>query len=363
MSWTSPLDDSDVLALLMEHFPGLLFVKDSDFRILAANERFLSLYPEAQRPHVIGTTTIEDYPKAQREKFLADDRAAFETGATEVVETIDFPNGDRQTLLTRKLAKLGRDGKVYLVGTSTDITEQQRQQQTLERQNEALNEFAYRVSHDLRSPVVSSIALIEIAQTMLNVGNVEETQNILGRVQRALGQAETLASDLLHLTRIENQEPKPATVDVQAVIDASLAHARDVYGDHGVDIQTDIGEIDTVTTESQRFAWIVENLISNAIKYSDPEVDKKWVSLRLRRTKRTVKLTAEDNGLGIPPAQRGRLFQMFQRFHPRNATGAGLGLYMVRRTANRLGGNATYDPTEHGSRFTITVSENPDTWN
>ncbi len=485
MTWQAPLDDSDVLALLLEHFPGLLFVKDAQSRIVAANERFLSLYPPEQRPHVIGTTTVESYPKEQREVFLAEDAKALTEGASEVVETVDFPNGECRTFLTRKMGQTGLDGKRYLIATSADITELEQsrseasqlwellhhsaaeiyildattlaairlsagalknlgiesgqeagipfetwldeptralfqdvlsalhadanatqelsgqhrrvdgsryevnsqvltgklaagdvimiiardvtrftqQQRKLERQNEALNEFAYRVSHDLRSPVVSSIALLDIVQLMLSEGNTEQALDVLARAKRALGQAESLASDLLHLTRLENQVSTASEVDLTALIQECIERVHNVYGEGLIDIRVDLGEIDTIVTEEKRMAWVIENMLSNATKYRDPEAEQSWVEMKVRRNDGILELSFTDNGLGIDATRRSKVFQMFQRFHARAAMGAGLGLYMVRLTANRLGGNATYEPTSTGSRFTITVSERTQSWN
>lgn len=484
MTWTPPLDDSDVLALLLEHFPGLLFVKDSQFRIVTANDRMLSLYPPEQRPHVIGTTTLESYPEEQQQIFLAADAKALAEGESENVETVDFPNGERRTFLTKKIGKNGNDGNRYLIAASTDITELEasrteaaqlwellnhsateiyildgaslvasrlsdgalrnlglergqevgvsfaewvddamwsrvqdaaaslavdarmtvevqgrhrrldgslyevsslvlggelsgksvvlvvaqdvtrsaKQQRTLQRQNEALNEFAYRVSHDLRSPVLSAIALVDVAQSMLADGNTEMAQGVLERTLRALNQAEALAGDLLELTRIDNQVPVAETVELGPLIAGCVEQVGDIHGDGDVDIRVNTGDIREIVTERKRLAWVVHNLLSNAIKYRDRSAAEPYVHVGVRRSGDHVVFEFDDNGMGIAERQRAKVFQMFQRFHPSLASGSGLGLYMVQQTARRLGGSASYAPTDEGSRFTVAISEEESTW-
>ena len=86
--------------------PGLFFVKDSDFKVVKANQHFLSLYPESKRDKVIGYTTVEDYPQEDAERFLADDKRAFELGFVDTHEAIHFPDGRRRLLYTQKNALL-----------------------------------------------------------------------------------------------------------------------------------------------------------------------------------------------------------------------------------------------------------------
>ncbi len=484
MTWKAPLADSDVLTLLMDHFPGLLFVKDEQYRILAANERFLSLYPEEQRDHVIGTTTLEDYPEDQRALFLAEDLKALTSGESEVVERIDFPGGDTRTVLTKKVGKTGVDGRRYLIGAAVDITELEEtrseaaqlwdlidhtsaeifivdeqtlrvirmsngarknlglaedpgqaidfpsilapgllerflelrgamadapgeqhaisgahvrldgsqyevetqvlrgrlssadvivvvaqdvheanhQRRTLSRQNDALTEFAYRVSHDLRSPVVSSAALVDIAMEMLAAGHSKQAQEVLLRASQVLTQAEKLAEDLLTLTRIEQLDTHAQQVSLVEMVATSVERNRKLYGGELLQFRFDLGQVDQITTDPQRLVWVIDNLLSNAIKYRDLSMETSWVRISASRKGDLLELRCEDNGLGIEPDYQSKLFSMFQRFHARMAPGSGLGLFMVGRTATMLGGEARFEAADSGARFIITVSERAERW-
>src|SRR5690606_25883236 len=79
----------------------------------------------------------------------------------------------------------------------------------------------------------------------------------------------------------------------------------------------------------------------------------------IHATKRagTVRLSVEDNGIGIPPESRAHLFRMFKRLHPNRSFGSGLGLYILKKSAESLGGTASYEPKEKGSRFSIELPD------
>jgi len=108
--------------LMLESLPGYVFVKDSQFRIVSANQAFLSLYPETMRDQVIGYTTVEAYPEAEREIFLAEDRKALREGSTEIKETVHVPNGEQKTLLTRKIRFEDAAGTPHILGLAIDIS-------------------------------------------------------------------------------------------------------------------------------------------------------------------------------------------------------------------------------------------------
>lgn len=113
------------LRSIMDHNPNLVFVKDSEFRIVAANQAFLSLYPEDKRDKVIGYTTIEDYQADEAAAFLEQDKIAFERGRSVVKETITFPDGKQRILQTEKVRFEDDSGAAFIFGTATDITEQE----------------------------------------------------------------------------------------------------------------------------------------------------------------------------------------------------------------------------------------------
>ncbi len=138
----SELESSKLLQdLILKTNPDLLFVKDSEFRIVLANQAFLSVYPEDQRSKVIGTTTLEGYNEKEAQEFLKKDKEAFKTGKSKVYEKITFPDGETRTLFTQKIRFYDVEGKSYILGVARNVSKQ--------LQEEELLENIYRVASNL----------------------------------------------------------------------------------------------------------------------------------------------------------------------------------------------------------------------
>jgi two-component system, OmpR family, phosphate regulon sensor histidine kinase PhoR len=109
---------------------------------------------------------------------------------------------------------------------------------------------------------------------------------------------------------------------------------------------------------------VLANLVSNAIKYSDPTQPRRWVRVSATHDGAAeVVVTVRDNGLGVPENGRPRLFERFYRAHPGNAVdGTGLGLSIVREAIHGLGGRVWVEfPDDGGSAFIFTIPARRDT--
>ncbi len=120
------------LRLVMDNVPDMVFVKDEEFRIVEANPEFLKIYPPKDRASILGTTTIEKFPKEQADLFVAEDRKALNSGYSEIFEDITFYDGTKKTLYSKKIGFIDQQGKRYLIGLSRDVTREKQEQQLLE---------------------------------------------------------------------------------------------------------------------------------------------------------------------------------------------------------------------------------------
>ena len=94
---------------------------------------------------------------------------------------------------------------------------------------------------------------------------------------------------------------------------------------------------------------ILENLISNAIKYQDVNEESSYLSISSYCDNSQFILEVKDNGLGIPKEQQEELFVMFKRFHPKVAFGSGLGLYLISKSAAVLNGHISFFEHDEGN--------------
>jgi signal transduction histidine kinase len=105
-----------------------------------------------------------------------------------------------------------------------------------------------------------------------------------------------------------------------------------------------------------RLTQIIENLVSNGIKYRDQDKQQAFVKVKATNDEDHLYITVEDNGQGIPDKYKGYVFDMFKRFHPQSEPGSGLGLNIVLKHIEALNGNIDLKSTEkQGTVFTIKI--------
>ena len=338
--------------LMLDNYPDYIFIKDDKYRIMMANENFIRLYPEEKRDMVIGYTTFEEYLPDDVEKFLAKDKEAFEQGKSEIIESINFPDGRMRTLYTQKIRFEGHNGLPHILGIAQDVTEREALINTLEAKNEELSAFAYRTSHDLKSPLVTMRRLAEYIINDLKSGQYDEANKNLDTIKQQTHKLESLVTDILDLTRSEQQESSFIDINLNQVIDEITERYAEMIRLKGVKVYSDVEPL--IHSDVVRVKQILENLVVNAIKYSSDETEESFVKVILRDGGNQYLLKVEDNGIGIDPDVGDKIYKAFTRFD-KKSDGSGLGLAIVKKHVNKLGGNINYESSEIGTIFSIVL--------
>ncbi len=115
--------NNQFLNLIMDNVPDLIFVKDSDFRIIQANAAFLEKYSFADRDALIGTTALEQFSEKERAQYLEGDRVALQSGSSENFEDITDYRGVTRTVFTKKVRFYDQDEQPYILGIARDVTD------------------------------------------------------------------------------------------------------------------------------------------------------------------------------------------------------------------------------------------------
>lgn len=338
-------DLHDFQKLVSDSNPALVFVKDQDFRIVDANESFLSVYPGKKREDIIGHTTVEDFDPDEAEAFLADDREAFRTGFVEKEETLLMPNGEVKTLLTKKVRFENTDGKPYILGIASDITdrknaevERERLIRELEISNHELDNFAYIASHDLKAPlrVIDNTSkwIEEDLEQHLN----DDTRESMVLLRNRVARMEKLLDDLLEYSRIgksfdaKYQEQLSAYELIENIKD--LLPAIDRF-----DVKVD-DDLQNVIIHKMPLQQILLNLISNAVKHHDKNYG--IIEIDVKDDGDNYIFVVKDDGPGIEEQFHEKIFKMFQSLQPRDKVeGSGMGLAMVKKNVELFGGKIT----------------------
>jgi PAS domain S-box-containing protein len=256
-------------------------------------------------------------------------------------------------------------------GTSTDITDlieareiirranlelerrvTERTQQ-LEEANAELQAFAHSVAHDLRAPLRNiqgyASALLEDEQDRLS----EEGALYARRMAQGAVRLDGLIQDLLAYSRLSRAEITFERVDLDLLIKVVLEElAPEIAAREGrISVTPHLG---VVRGNRAVLGQVLTNLVSNAIKFVPPDALAS-VDISGARDGKWALLTIADNGIGIAPEHHERIFRVFERLHSTESyPGTGIGLAIVRRGIERLGGRVRLESTPgRGSRFTI----------
>ncbi|WP_438749618.1 sensor histidine kinase [Pararhizobium sp. O133] len=256
------------------------------------------------------------------------------------------------------IARIDLGRQVIYSGVVRDISERKAYERDILDANAELEEFSYRTSHDLRSPIASSLGLISIAEDMIRQGaGGPEVQPVLSRIDQSFRKLDHLIQNIIYLTRAKMMDEPDTPIAVAAAVRETVEKLHFTDGGRRTAMHIDIPETMTIHKKLSRFQIILDNLLSNAVKYHDPAEASPEVFIRASTVKGRFVLSVTDNGLGIPPQNEQQLFQMFKRFHPTHAQGSGLGLYILRKSVEHLGGTVAYRRQDKGSIFTVTLPE------
>lgn len=221
--------------------------------------------------------------------------------------------------------------------------------------NAELRAFAHTVAHDLRAPLRNiegfATALLEDEAPRMS----EDGQLFAGRIVAAVTRMDRLITDLLAYSRLSRTELGLDLVDTNTVMKTMLRDLEAQIRGSGARIAV-APALPAVRANQAVLVQIVDNLVSNAIKFVAPGVVPE-VAIHGAPDGATVRLSIEDNGIGIAPEHREHVFGVFERLHGQEQyPGTGIGLAIVRKGLERMGGAVRILGREHGgTRFELTL--------
>lgn len=225
----------------------------------------------------------------------------------------------------------------------------------LVRINTDLDNFIYTASHDLKAPISNIEGLIDALKDNLDqsIAKDELILNILGFIDASVERFKKTILDLTDVTRIhKDNENEPSLISVEETVEEVLLDLAPMITQSGTQLSVEINNCPSIVSSRRNLRSIVYNLISNGIKYKHPD-RKPVIVLSCDERNGYHELAVTDNGLGIDMAKEKKLFEMFSRLH-NHVEGTGVGLYMVKRMVENMGGRIEVKSTlEIGSTFTI----------
>lgn len=214
-------------------------------------------------------------------------------------------------------------------------------------------------SHDLRTPLTT----IQLSATMLKMYDRKwddsKKSKHFSRIQDAIANMNNLLEDILIISKAEAGKLtfNPDLIDVMKLCQNLLEELKSISNEkHSLNCKFS-GEFQLVKLDEKLLYYILANLISNAIKYSP---DGGPVTLEVSCNPQQIIFSVQDEGIGIPPEYRTKLFQLFERAaNVGNIKGTGLGLSIVKQAVALHGGEITVESEiGKGSKFTVTIPLN-----
>jgi signal transduction histidine kinase len=203
----------------------------------------------------------------------------------------------------------------------------------LRKANVELDNFVYKVSHDLRAPIASVLGLVNLAKKENKFDTLKDYFDMVGR---SAVQQDSFIRDILDLSRNSRLLIDKKRINWQELINDTFDHLKFSVKDKAIERKININGRVSFYSDQRRIKVIFNNLISNAIRYSngkDPVIE-----IDVKINKSNANITITDNGVGIEKKHQKKVFEMFYRATDANA-GSGLGLYIVKESIDKLNGN------------------------
>jgi signal transduction histidine kinase len=264
----------------------------------------------------------------------------------------DFPGLGRRIMLLNARKLLGESNPRGLILLAIDdITTRKQKEDELLRSNEDSQRFAQAAAHDLRAPLHSSMALLELLDQRAEKTMEEGQRHLLSLVRTSLRRLENLMSDLLSYTEAGSAQ-NISVVPLEEPLQMALADLQKDIAQAGA--RVNCGAMPSLNTDRSLMSFVFQNLLSNALKFRSErplqvqiaatKADEGWV------------ISVADNGEGFDSQYAEQIFQPFERLHGRETPGSGIGLATCKRIIERLGGRIWAESTAgKGASFYFTL--------
>ncbi|QKC81435.1 PAS domain-containing protein [Mesorhizobium sp. NZP2077] len=359
--------ENEVFRSLIDNVPVSIYAKRSDLRQFYVNKGWCDL-TGLSREDAIGKTDIEIFGK-DGEAFVNGDLAVLRTGETqEIEETVTLADGSVRHQFARKGAMIASDGSLYLIGSTTDITELKMREAELSEARQravladrAKSEFLANMSHEIRTPMNGVLGMAEL----LAKSNLDPKQKTFTDIIVKSGNALlTIINDILDFSKIDAGQMvlDPAPFNLAEAIEdvATLVSTRAKEKDLELIVRVEPRLESLFIGDVGRIRQIVTNLVGNAVKFTDEGHVLVDVTGEKVPTGTRLTISVTDTGIGIPEEKLKLVFEKFSQVDTsstRRHEGTGLGLAITSRLVELMGGAIGVESAEgKGSTFWFTVT-------
>jgi nitrogen-specific signal transduction histidine kinase len=224
----------------------------------------------------------------------------------------------------------------------------------LTKTNHEIEHMIYGVAHNLRSPLNSVLGLLDLAKQESEAAS-KNLKHYFQMMEESIRKLDSSVNDLLKYARNSKREITIEKIDFRTIIEDGIQQMKFMKGFDRIRATVDVNQSSLFYSDAYRIRAIINNLISNSVKYMDYSKSSPSIEVNVEVKKHQATLAFKDNGIGINSSYLSKIFSMFYRATSQNE-GSGLGLYLVKETVQRLGGTIHVESEEgDGTAFYITL--------
>lgn len=257
--------------------------------------------------------------------------------------------------ITGSLHVTAQTSSPHISARLVDISPLKLKEKKLLQEQQDMGIFIDQVTHDMKGPLSSLMALHRLVQ--IEYGHDNRVMEYFNHYHATVERLNSTVIDLLTLSQVKKAVPRIRQVNIRNMVQdclQALCHLPDFYK---ITFTTRIEIKENIAIEESLLQTITQNLLENAIKYCSEKSPKVLICIKQQHNQ--LLLEVSDNGIGIPEAAQAHIFDMFYRATTRS-TGTGLGLYILKHAVDKLGGTVKVRSLpQKGSRFLVSLPYEP----
>jgi PAS domain S-box-containing protein len=341
--------ENELFRSIIDNVPVAIYAKQTDLKLVYVNEGWCDL-TGMSRDEAVGKTDADIFGP-DGEAFMRDDRAVLRSRQPQIFEeTATRPDGSTRYQEARKSVMAASDGSLYLIGSTTDVSEmKERERELREAQQKAVladrakSEFLANMSHEIRTPMNGVLGMAEL----LAKSDLDSKQKTFTDIIVKSGNALlTIINDILDFSKIDAGQlvldPSPFNL-VEAIEDvATLVSTRAKEKDLELIVRVDPDLPEMFVGDVGRIRQIITNLMGNAVKFTDTGHVLVDVNGHVEKGAGKLRINVTDTGIGIPKDKIDLVFDKFSQVDAsstRRHEGTGLGLAITSKLVALMGGD------------------------
>ena len=347
--------------MLYNNTPVMLHSVDPEGRLIGVSDYWLDVMGY-ERDEVLGRRSTEFLTEDAQRYAREISPDYFETGTcTDVAYQMVKKNGAVFDVLLSATAERNEAGEIERsLAVIVDVTDRKKAEQALAekaealaRSNQELQQFAYVASHDLQEPLRTINSFVKLLEKRYKGQLDEDADTFIGYIVDGSVRMQALIKDILALSRAGSRTLELRPIDVNDVLDRMLEGMQMTLVDAEAEVTHDT--LPTVQADATQLSQLLQNLISNAVKFRSEAAPRIHVSAH--RSNGAWRFAVQDNGIGIRAGFQDQIFEVFRRLHSRSAyAGTGMGLAICKKIVERHGGRIWVESEEgQGATFFFTV--------